>query len=319
MITVLGSLNMDLFIEAPRFPSPGETILGRNFSRACGGKGATQAYAAARMGHPTALLGAIGQDSFGNEMLEPLHPAGVDTTGVLRRPNVPSGIAMIVLAAERQNQIVVGNGANETFDVADVRRCGSRIGSSDALLVQLETPVASVRAALEIARGAGKLTALNPAPFAPLEDQLLQLCDFVISNENEASLLSGVPVHDLKSAAAAAARIRDRTHGNVLVTLGANGVWIETPNAREHLPGFQVAATDTVGAGDAFIGSLVVRLIVGTDIRQGARFACATAAIAVTRRGAQAGIPTRMEVQEWLSNTHHAAKVISGGQTRGAG
>src|SRR5688572_1428832 len=114
MITVLGSLNMDLFIEAPRFPSPGETVLGRNFSRACGGKGANQAYAAARMGCPTALIGAIGEDSFGREMIDQLDAAGVDTTHVLRRRNVSSGLAMIVLDAARQNQIVVSSGANET-------------------------------------------------------------------------------------------------------------------------------------------------------------------------------------------------------------
>ena len=291
---------MDLFIEAPRFPSPGETVLGRNFSRACGGKGANQAYAAARMGCPTALIGAIGEDAFGREMIEQLNAAGVDTIHVLRRANVCSGLAMIVLDAARQNQIVVSSGANETLSRADVEYCRGQITQSDALLVQLETPIASVQAALEIARGAGKITVLNPAPFALLEDRLLQLCDFIIPNESEASLLSGISVHDWESAAAAARNIRNRTRGNVLVTLGANGVWLETHTATGRVPGFPVTATDTVGAGDTFIGAFVVRLVEGADIREAARFACAAAALAVTRRGAQCGIPTRAEVEEWL-------------------
>src|SRR5437016_126214 len=123
MITVVGSFNMDLVIEAPRFPAPGEAILGKNFRRACGGKGANQAFAVAKMGMPVTMIGAVGQDAFGDEMLANLNSAGVNTSGVLRRETVASGTAMIVLDASGQNQIVVANGANDTLFAADIRQC----------------------------------------------------------------------------------------------------------------------------------------------------------------------------------------------------
>src|SRR5687767_919762 len=158
MITVVGSFNMDLFIEAPRFPAPGEAILGKNFRRACGGKGANQAYAIARMGQRAVMIGAVGHDAFGDEMLANLDGVGVNTNGVVRRVDVPSGTAMIVLDASGQNQIVVANGANDALTAADVERFRQEISASDALVVQLETSPESVRAALRIARECGTMT-----------------------------------------------------------------------------------------------------------------------------------------------------------------
>jgi ribokinase len=301
MITVVGSFNMDLVIEAPRFPTPGEAILGKNFRRACGGKGANQAYAVARMGQPAAIIGAVGQDAFGDEMLANLQAVGVNTTAVVRRADVPSGTAMIVLDASGQNQIVVANGANDTLTGDDVQRGTQQIGRSDALIVQLETPLDSVRAALEAARRSGTMAVLNPAPFTPVDDESLCLCEFIIPNENEASQLSGIPVRDLDSAAAAARAVRERApSANVAVTLGANGVWLDARSYTGHIRGFPVTAVDTVGAGDTFIGAFVVRLVEGADVREAARFGCAAAAMAVTRRGAQTSIPSRAEVDEWL-------------------
>src|SRR6185295_6551970 len=148
MITVVGSFNMDLFIEAPRFPVPGEAILGKNFRRAPGGKGANQAYAIARMGMKAAMIGAVGQDAFGDEMVANLDGVGVNTSGVVRRKEVASGTAMIVLDATGQNQIVVANGANDTLTAEDVKRQGAAIRQSKAMVVQLETPMESVEAAL---------------------------------------------------------------------------------------------------------------------------------------------------------------------------
>jgi ribokinase len=301
MITVVGSFNMDLFIEAPRFPAPGEAILGKNFRRACGGKGANQAYAVARMGQPASIIGAVGHDAFGDEMLASLQAVGVETTAVARRIDVPSGTAMIVLDASGQNQIVVANGANDTLTADDVRHGLEQLGRRAALIVQLETPLESVRAALEVARRGGALAVLNPAPFTPVDDELLHLCEFIVPNENEASHLTDIPVRDLDSAAAAARAIRERApSANIVVTLGANGVWLDTCNYTGHVRGFSVTAVDTVGAGDTFIGAFVVRLVEGADVREAARFGCAAAALAVTRRGAQTSIPARAEVEEWL-------------------
>src|ERR1043165_8545899 len=152
VITVVGSFNMDLFIEAPRFPAPGEAILGRNFRRAPGGKGANQAYTVARMGRPAAIIGAVGQDAFGDEMIENVRRMGVDTSGVVRRKTAASGTSMIVLDAAGQNQIVVANGANDTLTADDVRRQSTLFQKSRAVIVQLETPLEAVAASLSLAR-----------------------------------------------------------------------------------------------------------------------------------------------------------------------
>ena len=301
MITVVGSFNMDLVIEAPRFPTPGEAILGKNFRRACGGKGANQACAVGKLGVPVTMIGAVGQDAFGDEMLAGLNALGVNTSGVARRADVASGTAMIVLDASGQNQIVVANGANDTLSAADIKRSEHAIRSSRALLVQLETPMDSVAAALRLAHDAKVLTILNPAPFAPVSDELLRLCDFIIPNENEASKLTGVEVRDLASAAAAAKKLRALSQAQVLVTLGSNGVWLDTEKFTGHVPALPVEAVDTVGAGDTFIGAFAVCVAEGTDVREAARFGCAAAAIAVTRRGAQASLPTHGEVEKFLA------------------
>ena len=300
MISVVGSFNMDLVIEAPRFPRPGEAILGKNFRRTCGGKGANQAAAVARMGMPAAMIGAVGQDAFGDEMLSKLRSANVDTSAVTRRADVPSGTAVIVLDATGQNQIVVANGANDTLSAADVHRAKDQIAASQALVVQLETSLDSVRAAIEIARAAAVPVIFNPAPFAPVPENLLRNCAFIIPNENEATKLTGLEIRRVSDAAAAARQLRDRANADVIVTLGANGVWIESGSFVGHVPGFLVTAVDTVGAGDTFIGACAVRIVEGAPIEEAARFGCAAAAIAVTRRGAQTSIPTRDEVEQFL-------------------
>jgi ribokinase len=301
MITVVGSFNMDLVIEAPRFPAPGEAILGSNFRRACGGKGANQALAIARMGVPAGIIGAVGQDAFGDEMLANLSAANVNILGVARRSDVPSGTAMIVLDASGQNQIVVANGANDTLSAADIELHADVIRAGRALVVQLETPLPGVAAAVRIAANAGVPVLLNPAPFASVPDDLLRLCAFIIPNEGEAAKLTDVEVRDVESAAIAARRLRKRApHAEILITLGANGVWIDAQTFTGHVPGFNVTAVDTVGAGDTFIGAFVVRMVEGSDVREAARFGCAAAAIAVTRRGAQTSIPVRAEVERFL-------------------
>jgi ribokinase len=303
MITVVGSFNMDLVIETPRFPAPGEAILGKNFRRACGGKGANQSLAIARMGMSAAMIGAVGQDAFGDEMLANFSSAGVDIRGVARRADAPSGTAIIVLDASGQNQIVVANGANDTLSARDIEIHADVIRASRALVVPLETPLPSVAAAIRIAASAGVPVLLNPAPFAPVPDELLQLCAFIIPNEGEAAKLTGAEVRDTASAARAAQQLRERARqSTVLVTLGANGVWIEAKDFSGHRPGFSVSAVDTVGAGDTFIGAFTVRMVEGADVREAARFGCAAAAIAVTRRGAQTSIPLRAEVEEFLAN-----------------
>lgn len=300
MITVVGSLNMDLLVEVPRFPAPGETLAGHNFRCTAGGKGANQACAVAKLGVPVTMIGAVGSDAFGDEMLAGLKASGVNISGVARRAEVASGTAMIVLDASGQNQIVVTSGANGTLSAADVHSHKRDIRASRALLVQLETSMKSVTAALRLAREANVLTILNPAPCSPLADEVLRLCDFLIPNENEAAQLAGVEVRDVASASVAAQQLRDRSQANVLITLGVNGVWLTTDSFTGHVPAFKVEAVDTVGAGDTFIGAFAMRVAEGAEVREAARFGCAAAAISVTRRGAQASQPARSEVEEFL-------------------
>jgi ribokinase len=301
VITVVGSFNMDLFVETPRFPAPGEAILGRNFRRAPGGKGANQAYTIARIGMQAAIVGAVGKDAFGDEMVASLQAVGVDTSGVACRLDVASGVGMVTLDATGQNQIVVANGANDTVTAEEILKQAELFRKSRAVVVQLETPIPAVEATLRLGRETGAITVLNPAPFAPVSDELLKFCDWIIPNENEAEKLTGVEVRDPNSAHVAAKALKKRCGcENILITLGAKGVWLDMAAAACHVEGFKVKAVDTVGAGDTFIGAFATRLVEGADAREAARFGCAAAAIAVTRRGAQASVPTREEVEALL-------------------
>jgi ribokinase len=301
MITVVGSLNMDLFIETTRLPSPGETVLGRNFRRAPGGKGANQAVAIARMGGACAMVGAVGDDSFSEEMLANLRASGVDTNAVGRRAGAASGVAMIAVDTNGQNQIVVASGANETLSPNEIASHAALFRRSKAVVVQLETSLPAVEAVLHLGRSSGALTVLNPAPCPELSDDLLRCCDWIVPNEIEAAQLSGITVRSSVDAATASKKLRGRSGGaNVLITLGADGAWLDSESFVGKVPGFKVQAVDTVGAGDTFIGAFVTRLIEGVEAREAAHFGCVAAALAVTRRGAQAGIPLRAEVEAWL-------------------
>ena len=300
MITVVGSLNMDLFIDVARLPAPGETVVGKNFRRSPGGKGANQASAIARLGYPVTMIGAVGRDALGDELIATLGQQGVGVDAIARRNGVASGTALIVLDAAGQNQIVIAAGANGTLSAADIAGCAALLHRSRAVIAQLETPLAAVEAALRAARETKAVAVLNSAPFVPGCEALLPWCDWLLPNETEASKLAGFEVRDLDSAARAARRIREAGRAlNVLVTLGAAGAWLDTPEFSGHIPAFVVKAVDTVGAGDAFVGAFVTRLVEGAAPREAARFASAAAAIAVTRPGAQSG-PTRAEADALL-------------------
>lgn len=303
MITVIGSLNMDLVASVPRFPVVGETLAASGFTTCCGGKGANQAVAAARLGSLlVSMLGAVGTDASGDQLLNVLSRAGVDCLPIYRRENVPTGNAMILVGPDGRNLIVVNSGANGTLSPSDVRTRFQHLGASRAVIAQLETPLETVRAAFECGRASSGLTVLNPAPARPLDDSLLGLCDWLIVNEHEAETISGVPVNSPETAGVAASAIRRRSPATrVAVTLGPAGVWIEGGEERFHQPGFPVEAVDTVGAGDTFVGGFTAELVATQgDLRRAARFACAAAALSVTRRGAIASIPSRAEVEEFL-------------------
>jgi ribokinase len=246
------------------------------------------------------MIGAVGNDDFGREMLANLRAAGVEASGVMRRAGTASGVALITVGPDGQNQIVVVGGANETLSPEEIARHAALFRRSKAVVTQLEVPLPAVEAALRAGREAGAFTVLNPAPCLELSDGLLQLCDWIVPNEIEAARLSGVTVRGRAGADAASQKLRRRSGANVLITLGPDGAWLEMDSFTGHVPAFKVEAIDTVGAGDTFTGAFVTRLVEGAAPRDAARFGCAAAALSVTRRGAQAGIPLRAEVEAWL-------------------
>ena len=303
MITVLGSLNVDLVSGVARFPRPGETLMGTRFHQVCGGKGANQAAALARLGNAVSLLGCVGDDPFGGWILERLHCLGVDTTGVLRRQSTPTGNALILIDASGQNQIVVNAGANGTLLAQDLTAgpLAGRIRQSEALVAQLEVPLPAVVEAFQAARAAGVPTFLNPAPFQPLPEDLLAACDWLVPNEAEASALVGFHVGDPDSAVAASRQLRKRFPKlQVLITLGSRGAWLDADDAVGAHPGFRVTAVDTVGAGDAALGAFVAGRVRGCTSNDSLRFAMAAAALSVTRPGAMDSFPTRSEVEAFV-------------------
>ena len=247
------------------------------------------------------MIGAVGNDSFGDELLASLQRQEIDVAAVAIRANTSSGVAIIAVDAAGQNQIVVVAGANDTVSPLEILHHADIFLGSKAVLVQLEIPIAAVEATLRQAKQGRALSVLNPAPYVELSDELLRLCDWIIPNEIEAGQLAGVTVRTTDDAALAAQNLRERSGGaRVAVTLGAAGFWLASPEFTGLIPGFTVEAVDTVAAGDTFIGAFVTRLVEGNGPQEAARFASAASAISVTRRGAQASIPTRSEVGAWL-------------------
>lgn len=303
MIVVLGSLNLDLVMDVVSFPRPGETVSGSNLRRLPGGKGANQALALARLDSPVAMVGAVGDDPAGHQMVADLQQAGVDTTGIRVREKVATGTAVILLEGTGQNQIVVADGANGTHTAEEMTRATLRLAEAHAFVVQLEIPLPAVVAAVHAAAAAGVPVFLNAAPAQGLSDNTLADTDWIIVNESEATVLAGSEVSSdaEPKPARLASRLRERSEGAcVAITLGAAGVWVDSDEFQGHLPGFRVAVVDTVGAGDAFVGAFVARLTAGDPVYEAAVFGMAAGALAVTRPGAQSGLPTAREVREFL-------------------
>jgi ribokinase len=295
-ICVVGSSNIDLTFRTPRLPRPGETIGGSQFHLGFGGKGANQAVMAARLGARVTMVGRVGSDIFGEQVLRNYREQGVDTTHVGTDPQRPTGTAAIVVDDQAQNAIIVVPGANLGLTPDDVRRAADAIRSADVLLCQLEVPVGTTREAFRVARTAGVRTILNPAPAVPLADELLQLADLCVPNETEAELLTGVPVPDLSGAGEAARRLLRRGPRTLILTLGAQGALLVDERSSEHFPAVPVQAVDSAGAGDVFIGSLAVAWAEGKSLSKAVRRANAVAALSVTRLGTQAAFPSRAEV-----------------------
>jgi len=296
-ILVIGSLNADLVVRAPRFPHPGETISGEDLKIIPGGKGANQAVAAARQGANVTMLGRVGNDSFGPFLLNSLKLNQVDTSLVLTDDSA-TGTAIIVVDSNGQNSIVLSAGANGKVSSADVDHASFQ--GFGLLLLQLEIPIPAVFRAAQRAHESGLRILLNPAPAQPLPDALISLADFIIPNETELGLLTGQPVNDISSAEGAARVLLKRGAKNVIVTLGGNGSLVVTNHLTKHIPSFKVDVIDTTAAGDAFIGGFASALLRGVEIEDAVKYANACGALATTKFGAQPSLPTREEVERFI-------------------
>lgn len=301
-IVVAGSSNTDMILQMDHIPRPGETILGGQFSMAAGGKGANQAVAAARAGGQVTFLARVGADMFGRQAVEGFRRDGIDVRYVLEDKQAPSGVALIFVAANGENSIGVASGANLCLSPSDVQQAASVIEEASALVMQLETPLETVRAAAQIAAAKQVPVILNPAPAQPLDDALLALVTVLTPNESEAELLTGVPVTDVAAAARAAEVLRGRGVAQVIVTLGARGAWVSSAAFQGLVPAFPVQPVDTTAAGDVFNGALAVALSEQRPLEQAVRFACAAAALSVMKLGAQPSAPQRSEIESLLAS-----------------
>jgi ribokinase len=301
-VIVFGSINMDLVARTPRLPIPGETLTGRDFATVPGGKGANQAVAAARLGVPTQLVGRVGSDSFGRELLAHLGWAGVKRDRLHVDPAAHSGVAMIAVDDRAENHIIVVPGANGNVGHEDVLRLQDLLSAARVLLLQLEIPLEAVLEAAAAAQEMGVTVVLDPAPAQTnLPAELYSLIDIITPNQIEAGQLVGFPIPNLEMAAEAAYVLLDRGVKTVIVKLGEQGALCISEEERFVRPAFPVAAIDTVAAGDAFNGALAVALAEGRSLQEAVQWGTAAGAIAVTRLGSQAAMPSRSELLQLLA------------------
>ncbi|HYO81914.1 MAG TPA: ribokinase [Bryobacteraceae bacterium] len=307
-IAVLGSLNMDFVVQVEHLPAPGQTVLGREFRMVPGGKGANQACAAGKLaagGTAVRMAGRTGYDIFADQLKASLAAAGVDVSAVSGTRGQSTGVALIEVEHSGENSIVVASGANFALDAGDVPGLRNTFRGTAFALFQLETPLAAVRAAMQLARDEGAQSILDPAPAQPLPNDFLSLASILTPNETEALTLLGETAsgHIASSEAAAAARrLMERGPRAVIIKLGAAGCTYVDGATQIASPGFSVDAVDTTAAGDTFNAALAVALAEEQPIARALRFANAAAALSVTRPGAQSSIPSRHEVDRFLAS-----------------
>ncbi len=311
-VVVVGSFNTDLVVRCSRLPVPGETILGGEFQQFAGGKGANQAVAAARAGAQVTFIGARGRDDLGKRALATLRAEGIDTRHFIEKPGLPSGVALIMVGGKtRENLIAVAKSANDALTADDVLAAESSIRRAGVVVAQLEVPLAAVTAAAGLAKKHGVPFVLNPAPARPLPASLLHMVHTLMPNEEEAAQLARSWPHKSsvgKAPAAvakkvgsdaiqSAAALLQQGCANVVITLGAKGALVATAGgAMHHIAAPRVKPVDTVGAGDCFTAWLAVGIGEGLSPTDAAVRAARAAAIAVTRPGAQAGMPRLSEL-----------------------
>ena len=283
-ILVIGSINKDLVITTPRFPKEGETILGNNFSTSNGGKGANQACAIGKLGGNVAMLGAVGNDNFGKDLSSALYSNNVNIDNLLIKNSISTGIAVITVADNGANHIIVAQGANALITKDDIKK--ELISSFDIIVMQLEIPIEIAKYAASSAKQLGKTVVLNPSPAIKLDRKFLSCIDILIPNETEIDIIGGIDY------------VLECGVKNIILTLGADGCELITKKEKKHFDAYKVNVVDTTAAGDSFLGGVVRMIADNKTIEEAIEFATKVSNITVTRKGAIDSIPTYNEIIE---------------------
>jgi len=293
---------MDLVVRLPKIPRPGETLLGGIFHTYPGGKGANQAVAASRLGGHVTMVGCVGEDSFGRELINTLSNEGIDTSHIYVQRESSTGVALIQVDDQAQNSIAVASGANYFLSSSYVEKAMQAIEKIDVVVMPLEIPLEAIYTAALIANRRGAKVILNPAPAQDLASDLLSKVDYLIPNEFEVAIMTGIQIESTADALRAAQQLFYNGVKNLIVTLGDKGsvVFDGKTNENVNIPAWKVQAVDTTAAGDCFIGALAVGLSEGKSIINAAKFASAAAAVSVTRVGAQPSLPNFDEVIQFM-------------------
>jgi ribokinase len=291
-VFVLGSINQDFVLKVERRPEPGETVTNAELSTHNGGKGANQAAAAALLGTSVTMLGRVGDDEFGEPLVQALREKGIDTSLVERASGKSTGAAFITVTPDGENAITVAPGANRSLSPGDVEAAVEAIGEARVFVAQMEVPVQTVLRAVEISAEKGTRALVNLAPTFEVPRELLEKLDPLVVNEHEAAFLLGREVEGVKGALSAAPELLSAGPRSAVITIGENGAVLADGESVEHLPAPEVDVVDTTGAGDAFVGALATQIARGASLQEAVAYAVRAGAAAVTKEGAQGALPT---------------------------
>lgn len=299
-VCILGSINMDMVISINKMPLIGETIFSDDFKLAHGGKGANQAVASKRLGADVYMISKVGQDAYGNQIVNSLQEENINVTNVFRDNSKPTGTAIITVDNDGNNSIIVVPGANMNLNLEEIDKCKEVIANSDIIVAQFETPIEVTIEVFKFARENEVITILNPAPAKKIPDELLKYTDIIVPNETEATTLTGVNVQDLESAKQAANIFLDKNVKYVIITLGNKGAALISKENGILNPAYKVNVVDSTAAGDSFIGAISTKLRKDNfdikSLEEAIKFANKVSAITVQREGAQPSIPFLKEI-----------------------
>ena len=297
-ICVIGSLNIDLVVNVETMPKPGQTILGGNFKEVPGGKGANQAVAMARLEGNVSMIGKVGNDGFGKALIEALNNDNVNTDYV-HMADCSTGVAFITVDKNAQNAIVVAPGANFELTKNDIDKNIDCIKNSDIVVIQLETPLETVKYALQIAKDLNKYTILNPAPAVKLDDEIIKNVDLLTPNETELEIISEIKIENEDDINKAASKMIEKGIKELIVTLGSKGSLYINEEKSFFKSAYKVEAVDTTAAGDSFTGALAVALSNNKTMEEAMDFASKVGALSVMKEGAQSSLPTLKDAENF--------------------